>query len=484
MKIQLAAKPLNEIKSEYIVVAKFDEQSISEKLPLIADFERDNPKFGKLYETAQIYHPEQKIILVGAGKKDQFDIAKLQNWFGTAAKHLLNKTKLATIIVPLLDQFEAEQITQASAIGIQIASFNPTPELKSDKDESKLATIELVISKATNGYQQGLKQGLIMADGINLIRRLGDLPPNIMTPTFFLSEAKKVAKESKLKITILTETLAKKKGMGAFIGVAQGSDEPSYMIALEYTGDIRNKEKWGLVGKGITLDTGGLSIKPASSIPEMKYDMLGAATALAAISVLAKLGVKKNIVAVMAVTENMPSGKAMRPSDVIKSYSGKTIEIQNTDAEGRLVLIDGMTYAQRDFKANKIIDIATLTGAMVVALGDLITGVFSNNDDFTKQLLKASAEVGERMYPLPMDEEFAEYLKSDFADIQNSGGGSMGHRTAGSITAAKFLEKAVENNNPWIHLDIAGTAWDLKSKPYRPIGATGVALKTLVKLII
>lgn len=251
--------------------------------------------------------------------------------------------------------------------------------------------------------------------------------------------------------------------MNAFCGVAQGSDEPSYMIAIEYTGNIRTKEKWGLVGKGITFDTGGLSIKPESSMVEMKYDMLGAATTLAAIQILSKLKAKTNVVAIMAVTENLVNGKAQKPGDIVKTYSGKTAEIINTDAEGRLVVIDGLTYAQKDFKANKLIDLATLTGAMIVALGDFITGVFSNNEEFQNQLIDAGKQVGERHWPFPMDEEFNEMIKGEFGDLTNLGhGGSMGSRTAGSIAGAKFIEAGVENNNPWIHLDIAGTGWDMK----------------------
>ncbi len=483
MKIQLVAKPLIDTQSDYLVIAKFEDQPISQRIDLIQSFEKENPKFGKLYETQLLYQPSQKILLVGAGKKPEFDISKLQNWFGSATKYLLDKAKLATISVPALDKFTPPQVTEAAAIGIQIASFNPLSELKAESEEPKLVTIELLVPKAENGYQQGIKKGQIISEGINLVRKLGDLPPNIMTPTYFLNEAKRLAKENKLKITVLTEDQAKKKGMGSFVAVAQGSDEPSYMIALEYDGDIRNKDKWAIVGKGITLDTGGLSIKPGEAIPEMKYDMLGAASALGVISALSELDAKVNVVAIMAVAENMPSGKAMRPGDIVKSYSGKTVEILNTDAEGRLVLIDALSFAQKDFKATKIVDLATLTGAMIVALGDQATGIFSNNDQFVSELLLSSAKVGEKMWQLPMFEEYGEYLKSEFADMQNVGGGSMGHRTAGSITAAKFIEKVIESNTPWIHLDLAGTAWDMKPKPYRGVGATGVALKTLVELI-
>jgi leucyl aminopeptidase len=342
----------------------------------------------------------------------------------------------------------------------------------------------LVVERAERGFQDGIKKGEIIVGSINLVRQLGDMPANELTPTIFLNEAKKIAKESKLKITVLTESQAKRKGMGAFCGVAQGSDEPSFMIALEYQGDIRSKDKWGLIGKGITFDTGGINVKPGSYQNfEMKYDMCGAAAVMASIQAIAKLKLKTNVVAVMAVTENLISGKAQRPGDIVKTYSGKTAEVLNTDAEGRLVLIDALAYAQKDFKATKLIDVATLTGAIIVALGDHITGTFSNNEEFSNQLKEAGKRVGERYWPLPMDEDFDEMIKGDFGDIINIGVGGSMPGAAGSITGAKFIEAGVENDNPWIHLDIAGTAWDMKPRPYRGVGATGVGVKTLVELI-
>lgn len=304
-----------------------------------------------------------------------------------------------------------------------------------------------------------------------------------MTPTYFLTEVKRLSKETKLKLTVLNEVQAKRKGMGAFVGVAQGSDEPSYMIALEYTGNLRSKDKWGVVGKGITFDTGGISIKPSSAMGEMKYDMCGAATALATIVAIAKLKLPVNVVSVMAVTENLPGGKAQRPGDIVTTYSGKTAEVIDTDAEGRLVLIDAVAYAQKDFKANKVIDLATLTGAIIIALGDYITGAFSNDPDFVNQIVKVGAEVGEKYWEMPMDEEFDEMIKGDFADIVNLGHGGSHRSAAGSTTGAKFIQAGIKEGTPWIHLDIAGTAWDMKPKPFRGVGATGVGVKTLVKLI-
>jgi leucyl aminopeptidase len=484
MKVQLAVKPLSEINSDYIVLPVFEEDKKDFGIAEVKLLLKDDPKFGKLFESQLLTTTHGKILMLGVGKLEKFDFITLQNWVGAAVKPLMRKAKQVSIVLPLSDKMTADQVGEAAAVGAEIATHDIAAQYKSEHEPVKLTSIELVVERAERGFQDGIKKGAIIVDSINLVRRLGDMPANEMTPTFFLNEVKKVVKDNKLKLTVLTEAQAKKKGMGAFCGVAQGSDEPSYMIAVEYTGDIRSKDKWALVGKGITFDTGGINIKPGSYQNfEMKYDMCGAATALAVIQALSKQKSKRNVVAVMAVTENLISGKAQRPGDVVKTYSGKTAEVLNTDAEGRLVLIDALSYAQKDFKANKLIDIATLTGAIIIALGDHISGTFSNNEEFSNQLQEAGKRVGERFWPFPMDDDFNEMIKGDFGDIINIGVGGSMPGAAGSITGAKFIEAGVENDNPWIHLDIAGTAWDMKARPYRGLGATGVGVKTLVELI-
>ncbi len=484
MKIHLATKPLSEITSDYIVLPFFEEASTDYGIAEVKTFLKSEEKFGKLYQSQLIFSSKGHFLLLGLGKEDKYDFITLQNWVGSAVKQLMKKTKQISLVLPKSDNLTAEQVGEAAAIGAEIATHDIAANYKSKHEAVKLVSLELVVERAERGFQDGIKKGEIIVSSINLVRRLGDMPANELTPTLFLNEAKKIAKESKLKITVLTEAQAKRKGMGAFCGVAQGSDEPSYMIALEYQGDIRSKDKWGLIGKGITFDTGGINVKPGSYQNfEMKYDMCGAAAVMASIQAIAKLKLKTNVVAIMAVTENLISGKAQRPGDIVKTYSGKTAEVLNTDAEGRLVLIDALAYAQKDFKANKLIDVATLTGAIIVALGDHITGTFSNNEEFSNQLKEAGKRVGERYWPLPMDEDFDEMIKGDFGDIINIGVGGSMPGAAGSITGAKFIEAGVENDNPWIHLDIAGTAWDMKPRPYRGVGATGVGVKTLVELI-
>lgn len=482
MKIQLVTKPLSEIKSEYIAAVVY-EGGKSDLNGIVKDFLSDNPKFGKPLENQLLYSKNSKFLLVGIGKKEKIDFLSLQNWVGTCIKQLLYKAKQVTIVLPEINNLTPEEVGQAVAIGSEIAALDLTKKNKTEAEPVKLNSVEVVIKRAERGYQDGLKQGLITAESINLVRELADMPANEMTPTYFLNIVKKLAKENKLKLTVLDEKMAKKKGMGAFVGVAQGSDEPSYMIVLEYIGDTKVKDKWGIVGKGITFDTGGLNLKPDKHMLQMHYDMAGAAVVLASIVALCKLGVRTNVVSVMAVTENFPSGKAQRPGDIVKTYSGKTAEVLNTDAEGRLVVIDAVSYAQMDFKATKLVDLATLTGAIIVSLGDNYSGAFGNNPKFTQELISSASKVGEKMWEMPMDEEFSEMIKGDFADISNLGHGGSMPGAASSITGAKFIEAGVKSGTPWVHLDIAGTATDMKPQPFRSKGATGVGVKTLVKLI-
>lgn len=478
MKYRLVTKAQSST-TKIIVLPIFENDFSGQENKTVKEYLKANPKFGKKFETELLYGTTEKIFLIGVGKKEKFDFEICQNFAGAVIKSLINKTEEMTLILPDVPFKKVEAVV----LGIEIAAFDSTAKYKSEKQKTKLENVQIIVGKTQNGFMEELKKAQIVAKSINLARTLGDMPSNEMTPAYFLKMAKKIALQNKLKLTIIDEKKAQKQCMGAFVGVAKGSDEPSYLLSLEYKGNIKSKEKIGLVGKGLTFDSGGISLKPSSNMHEMKYDMLGAATVLGVMQAVAKLGLKTNVAGVMAVTENMPSGKALKPGDIVKTYCGKTIEVLNTDAEGRLILFDALTYAQKDLKATKIIDLATLTGAIVVALGDFITGVFSNNLEFVTQLIKAGKEVGEKFWQMPLDEEYEEMLKSDIADISNIGGGGSSPGAAGSITAAKFLEQAIEKNKTWIHLDIAGTAWDLSSKSYRSKGATGVGVKTLVELI-
>lgn len=483
MKIQLATKPLTEIKEGFLILPVFEDDRKDYGFALVKSFLADYPKFGKLFDFQILYSVNSKILLVGAGKKEKFEFVTLQNLVGLSVRRLLTKAKSASFVFPKEINLTEENKTYAASLGAEIASYDPSRDFKSKHEPAMLTTVEFLVERADRGFQEGLKKGQIVAEAVNLTRKLGDMPANLMTPTYMLDIAKKIAKQNRLKLTVLDEGQANKKGMGAFTGVAQGSEEPSFMIALEYTGDTKSKEKWAFVGKGITFDTGGISIKPSSAMHEMKYDMAGAAAVMNAVSAIAKLNLKTNVVAVMAVTENLPGGRAQRPGDIVKTYSGKYVEVLDTDAEGRLVLIDAVAYAQKDFKAKKVIDLATLTGAIIVSLGDHITGVFGNNPEFSAKFMAKARKFGEKMWELPMYDEFNEMIKSDMADITNLGHGGSHRSAAGSITGAKFIEAGIEEGTDWIHLDIAGTAWDMKPKPFRGIGATGVGVKSLVELV-
>lgn len=490
MKIQLSTKPLAELEMGFLVLPVFepdDPKSGREKLSfsdkILEEFFKDHPKFGKLYETHLLYTPKQKILLTGLGKKEKLDFNKIQNWAGTAAKVLGSKTIEFTLIPPKINNLYFSEIIKALVVGMELGLHDPSLTYKTEKEINKLVSVQIIIDKADKEISIALKEARIISEAINLVRTLADLPANIMTPAYFLAQARKIASLAKLKITVLDEKKAKTKGLKAFTAVALGSEEPSYLIAVEYTGDPRSKEKWGLIGKGVTFDSGGLSLKPAAAMQEMKYDMAGAAVVLAIIQAVSQMGFKANLVGICVVSENLPSGKALKPGDIIQSYSGKSVEVLNTDAEGRLLLLDGLSWAQKDFKVNKLVDLATLTSAIVISLGDFITGVFGNDPKLVQDLIIAGAKVGEKFWQLPLDEEYGEMLKSDFADLTNIGHGGGMPGAAGAITAAKFLEQAVEKGRLWIHLDIAGTAWDLKAKPFRGVGATGVGVKTLLKLI-
>ncbi|MDD2823361.1 MAG: leucyl aminopeptidase [Candidatus Daviesbacteria bacterium] len=484
MRIQLSTDQESLKEAKIIAIPVFINESPKFENQLIKDFLKDNPKFGAPNEIQLLFNAEQSFLLVGVGEKDKFDFETCQNFGGTVSKYLIDRFKDATLIPPESDKLASDVVVYALVLGAEIAFHDPSTRFKTGKEPTKLGGLQIFLEKARGEDKIAIKKASVVSLGINMARLHGDLPPNEATPAYFVETAKKIAHDFKLKITVIDEKMAQKKGMGAFAAVAKGSDEPSFVVALEYTGNARSKDKYGLIGKGLTFDSGGISIKPSSGMHEMKYDMCGAANVLGLMQIIGELKPRVNVSAVLALTENLPSGKALKPGDIIKSYSGKTVETINTDAEGRLVLMDALTYAQKDLNATKLIDLATLTGAMVVALGDKITGVFTNNKEFSEKLVKLGETVGEKFWQMPLGEEYKDMIKSDIADITNIGHGGSSPSTAGSITAAKFIETVVEETTPWIHLDIAGTAWDLKPTPYSAPGATGVGIKTLVELIL
>lgn len=329
-------------------------------------------------------------------------------------------------------------------------------------------------NKKLNAAKQSLKTAQAVAEGIELTKNLGNLPANICTPTYLAKQAQHLSKQFKtIKTTVLNEADMKKLGMGALLSVSRGSKEPAKLIVLQYKGASSKEKPFAFVGKGITFDSGGISLKPSAAMDEMKYDMCGAASVLGTLQTCAKLALPVNVIGIIATSENLPGGQASKPGDIVKTMSGQTVEILNTDAEGRLVLCDALTYCKK-FKPQTIIDIATLTGAMVIALGSHPTGMMSNNDKLANNLMVAGETSHDRVWRLPLWEEYQEIIDSRFADIAN-----IGDRTAGSITAACFLARFTKDQ-AWAHLDIAGTAW----KSGKEKGGTGRPVALLTQYLI
>jgi len=345
--------------------------------------------------------------------------------------------------------------------------------LKSAKPVAAASLALLQSGRAGAAQQKALTRAEALAKGIALTRTLGDEPGNVCHPTYLAKEAQRIAKaHSTVKVEVLSEAEMKRLGMGAFLAVSAGSAQPGKLIVLRYSGGARNAAPHVLVGKGITFDTGGISLKPGPGMDEMKYDMCGAASVLGTLSAVAEAQLPVNVIGVIAAAENMPSGVATRPGDIVKTMSGQTVEILNTDAEGRLVLCDALTYAER-FKPASVVDIATLTGAAVIALGSPATALYANNDDLAAALLEAGEGTGDRAWRMPLWEAYQKQLKSNFADMANIGG-----REAGSVTAACFLARFTKAY-PWAHLDIAGSAWRTGADK----GATGRPVRLLMRYL-
>jgi leucyl aminopeptidase len=344
-------------------------------------------------------------------------------------------------------------------------------QLKSQKKTNGPALERVMLALSANAQlEQAVAEAQATADGADLARTLGNLPSNICTPTYLAEEAKKLARQFKLQIEILERRDMERLGMGAFLAVANASHQPPKLIVLRYAGAAKTKKPLALVGKGITFDTGGISLKPAAEMDEMKFDMSGAGSVLGAMRALAGLRAPLNVVGVIPTCENMPGGQATKPGDVVTTLSGQTVEILNTDAEGRLILCDALTYASR-FEPEAIIDVATLTGACVIALGHVATGLFSNDEALAEELRAAADDAWDRVWPMPLWEDYQEQLRSNFADFANIGG-----RPGGSITAACFLARFARGMR-WAHLDIAGTAW----KGGRDKGSTARPVPLLVR---
>jgi leucyl aminopeptidase len=436
---------------------------------------------GKPFEINLLHRPAglkaKRLLLISGGTAKKFTSYELRRIAGAAVRTLKSRgiRSFAFIAPTGISPVEA---VHAIVEGALVGNFDPD-YYRSDRKDQKIDALTILASGNSDqaALEKAANEAQVIGESQNFTRDLVNEPSNRMTPTILGERAKKMCAEVGLKCEVYGADKIKELKMGAFWSVAQGSDEPPALIVMRYepAGAPANPVL-GLVGKGITFDTGGISIKPADGMEKMKYDMAGGATMIGAMRAIALLKPKVKVIGIVCATENMPSGKAQKPGDVQIAMSGKSIEIINTDAEGRLVLADGLFYA-RQLGCTHLVDAATLTGAVVVALGYANAGIFANDDTMYERFHKANDEAGEKMWRLPLDDEYKENIKSTIADIVNSGG-----RWGGAINAAMFLKEFAEDT-PWIHLDIAGTAWMEDQKPWIAKGPSGIALRSLVEFV-
>ena len=421
----------------------------------------------------------QRLLLVGVGDSSEYTLAQASQMAGTAARTLRGKNVKSIAVVPRLEG-NAEEIASVVVEGSVMALFDPDKYRTTDKEEREVGKLVVAIDGADEtGLKRGIERGRIIGESVNFTRDLANEPGAYMTPTTMSERARDVATEFGLSVDVLDEARMEQEGMGSLLSVSRGSDEPAKLIILKYTPPNAvegNEELLAFVGKGITFDSGGISLKPGENMELMKYDMTGGATVMGALRAIAQLKPAIPVLGVIPCSENLPSGKATKPGDVVRAMTGKTIEVINTDAEGRLVLADAIAYAKK-LGATRIIDMATLTGAVSIALGDVNTAVLGTDQELIDEIIVAGKEAGEKFWQLPLDKEYSKQIKSDIADIKNVGG-----RKAGTITAAAFLKEFADGVS-WAHLDIAGTAWGDEAKPYRSKGPTGIAVRTLLRIV-
>ncbi|ACT49488.1 MULTISPECIES: leucyl aminopeptidase [Methylovorus] len=483
-------------RSDCIVVGVFDTRKLSEAAvaldraaegyltTVLARGDLD----GKLGSSLMLHSvpgiASDRVLLVGLGKATEFKEREYRQAVRASFKALSGTSVKAASTyladLPVKKQDAAWKAAQIAEIGQDVDYRFDVMKGKAAQEEKaksakRVAKVAVAFIEKSEGKlaESGLKQGLALAAGVSLTKDLGNLPPNVCTPTYLADQAKAMGKQYGLQVEVLDRDQIAKLGMGSFLGVAQGSAQPPKLIVLQHKKGKKSQKPVVLVGKGITFDTGGISIKPGAEMDEMKYDMCGAASVLGTFKAIAEMDLPLNVVGVIPTCENMPDGTAIKPGDVLTSMSGQTIEVLNTDAEGRLILCDALTYAER-FEPAAVVDIATLTGACVIALGHHASGLFSNNDKLAQELLAAGETAHDRAWHMPLWEDYQPQLDSNFADMANIGG-----RAGGSITAACFLSRFTKKYE-WAHLDIAGTAW----KSGKDKGGTGRPVPLLTEFLV
>ena len=417
----------------------------------------------------------QRILIAGIGRKEDITKDTFRQISGRIAQKARElKLKEFSIIVP--PTFVMDQISSSAQIveGAKMALYK-FEKFKAEKEENS-PDLTIIVSKSNN-VLQSIKTAEVVADGAIFTKSIANLPPNECTPSVLADFAKTISK-NKMKCKIISKPELKKKGFGGITAVGQGSKNEPKLIILEHNKGSKNEKPIVLVGKAVTFDTGGISLKPGANMDEMKFDKCGGCTVLGIMKAVSELKLPINVIGIVPSVENMPGGESYRPGDIIKLYSGKTAEILNTDAEGRLILADALAYGEKHYSPKAIIDFATLTGACIIALGTNVAGMVSNDEKLSKKIFESSKNTTEQIWELPLNQEFMDMIKSDVADMKNMGIG----RAAGTITAAAFLRNAIENT-PWTHLDIAGVAWTqtaTKEKSYNPKGATGFGVRLIL----
>jgi leucyl aminopeptidase len=486
-RVTVSQRATSDLAADVLAVPVFEDDTFSDEPDLdraaggeVAAAHARKEFRGGLYEVFQAHASRigwktTRILLVGAGKRQDCTPDRLRRIATTAG--LAARQRRATRLALVHRHGAGESIARAVEVlteGVILANFEGA-SFKTSPETTWLDSVELRVGSAGD-YAPHLARGLTLGECSNVARTMANEPGNRLTPRIFADRAVALAQEAGLKVDVLDETRMAALNMGMLLGVARGSQEPPRLLVLEYQpAQPVPGITLGLVGKGITFDTGGISIKPAENMDKMKDDMSGGAAVIGAMLAVARLGAPVRCLGLVPMSENMPDGLAIKPGDVLTSAEGKTVEILNTDAEGRLVLGDALWYA-RQLGATHLVDVATLTGAVVVALGKTTTGLFGTPSSWVNDVHAASELAGDRSWPMPVFEDYFEQLKSEIADFTNTGG-----RAGGAITGALFI-KEFAGGLPWVHMDIAGTAWAEESKPYQPKGATGVAVRTLAEL--
>jgi leucyl aminopeptidase len=477
METKLLYQPLDKVEGDAVAFVLFEGESAPAELKFASawldELAASGEFSGKADEVAVLHQPQgihaKRLAVVGGGKRETFDLRKA---VGAVVRSLKQKG------VKRLAWFLHGADSEAAVEGAITGNFEPDLHKTSGQGKS-LDAFHVIAAQNGADVESAFERGRILGESQNFARDLANEPANIMTPTLLAERARAMATEAGLEYEVLDQDRMRQLGMGSLLGVAQGSAEPPFLIIVRYVPSAPSKsaDHLGLVGKGVTFDTGGVSIKPADGMEKMKYDMSGGAAVLGAMRAIAQLKPSIPVTAFVPTVENMVGSKAQRPGDIVKSLNGKTIEVLNTDAEGRLILIDAITYAKR-LGCTHLIDAATLTGAIVVALGHVNTGAFTNNEELLGRVMATARAEGEKMWHMPLEEDYKELLKSAFADLANIGG-----RWGGAISAAWFLKEFAEET-PWVHLDIAGTAWLDDAKPHMAKGPTGVCVRTFAKLAL